>query len=202
VNRACRSIARKHIGLRGPRSEVLQTIIPLLDKPISAEALEIVLLADGYEAVTETWRDHMRWCRPITGSLTGGEHIDAALAGGHGAVLWICNNGPGRRVALRSLAEAGYSPVALRHFAHPYSPSRFCQALMNPISNRADDCYLESVVITHDDNMMEAMEAMEALGAHLATNKLVQVIADETFGQRHETPFLGGTLHLGWALRD
>jgi len=41
------------------------------------------------------------------------------------------------------------------------------------------------------------MEAMEALGAHLATNKLVQVIADEIFGERHETPFLGGTLHLG-----
>lgn len=194
----CRSIARTHIGLRGSRAEILQNIIPLLDKQISAETLEITLLADEYEAVAETWRDIKPWGRPITGHLSGGAHIDTALAAGRGAVLWHCSSGPGSRVALRCLAEAGYPLVSLRSHAHPYSPSRLCQAMLNPIPNCVDNRYLDSVVIVHEDNIAEAMQA---LGEQLAANKLVLVTANGASGQSHESsrdmPFFGGTLRLG-----
>ena len=193
-SRLCRSIARTHIGLRGSRAEKLRNIIPLLDKQISAEALEIILLADEYEAVAETWRDILPWGRPVTGFLTGGAHIDTALTAGRGAVLWHCGSGPGSRVALRCLAEAGYPLVSLRAHDHPYSPSRLCQAVLNPIPNRMDNRYLESVVIVHEDN---AAEAIETLGVHLAANKLVLVTANGAFSHRHDIPFFGGTLRLG-----
>lgn len=198
----CRSIAKTHIGLRGSRAEDLRNIIPLLDTQISSEDLEITLLADEYEAVAETWRDILPWGRPVSGFLSGRTHIDTALAAGRGAVLWHCSSGPGSRVALRCLAEAGYKLVSLRSHDHPYSPSRLCQAMLNPIPNCVDNRYLDSVVIVHEDNRAEAMKA---LGAHLAANKLVLVTAEGASGQTHDLPhdmphdipFFGGTLRLG-----
>jgi lauroyl/myristoyl acyltransferase len=189
----CRSIAKKHIGLRGSRAETLRTIIPLLDQQNSADALEILLLADEYEAVAETWRDYMPWNRPLVARLIGGEHIDAALAAGRGAVLWSCTSGPGSRAALRCLANVGHKLVSLRDHAHPFSNSRFCRTMMNPIPNHVDNRYLDSVVIADEDN---TVLAMEALAKHLAANRVVLVAANGAFGKPHEIPFFGGTLSL------
>jgi hypothetical protein len=123
----CRSIARKHIGLRGSRAATLETILPLLADKISAAELEVALLADEYEAVAETWRHYLPRHRPLVGRLQGRAPLEAALKGGGGAILWHCANGLGRTVALRCLAEDGYPVVALRGPGHPFSRSRFCR---------------------------------------------------------------------------
>jgi amino acid adenylation domain-containing protein len=189
----CRLIARTLMAFRASRETDLKDVIPLLDTPTTAKALETELLAGDYLAIAETWRQHAPWNRPAIAALRGREHIDAAIAAGRGAVLWTCSTGSGSRSMLRSLADAGIPVAQLRGYGHPFSDSRFAMKFLNPVSNRMDDRYVHATVLVHEEN---TIEVMRALGDHLNANGVVQMDANGAFGKPYRFPFFGGTLYL------
>ena len=189
----CRRLAAGLMALRRSRDAHLEDVVPMLTTPTTPSELETAILADGYEAIVETWRDHVPWIRPQITRLRGGAHIEAALAAGRGAVLWNCPTGAGSRPGLRALARAGLPIAQLMGNGHPFSPSRFAMKFLNPLVNRMDDRYVGTTVTVREDN---AVEAMHALGEHLRANGVIRISANGAFGNALDIPFFGGTLHL------
>lgn len=189
----CRTLAQAHIALRGLRSDHLSPAIGLLDSRVTARDIEIGVLASGYEDMAEALREYGPRSRPPAVRLSGREHIDAALATGHGAVLWNFAGRRGSRAAAHCLKAAGAAVIQLRSAVHPLSRSRFGRRVLNPILNRIDDRHLAGHVTIDDDS---AVAAMQELGRHLRSNAVVRLSAHGAGGAPHEMPFLGGTLRL------
>jgi lauroyl/myristoyl acyltransferase len=85
------------------------------------------------------------WSAPV--DLVGREHVDAALAAGRGAVLWVAHFSFNALAAKKAFHEAGFAVSHLSRPEHGFSKSRFGIAFLNPLRVNAELRYLKGRII-------------------------------------------------------
>lgn len=132
------------------------------------------------------------WNAPI--GLDGREHLDAALAAGHGAVLWVAHFCFNALAAKKAMAAAGYRVSHLSRPEHGFSKSRVGIATVNRLRVRAELAHLDGRIVIDRDRPMAATLAAQRL---LKRNGIVSITAGAWEGQRlAKVDLLGGTLEL------
>lgn len=79
--------------------------------------------------------------------IIGREHLDAALAEGKGAVLWVAHFVFAPNVVKIGLHDLGYRVNHLSRPDHGFSSTRFGLRVLNPVRSRFEDKYLESRIV-------------------------------------------------------
>jgi len=125
--------------------------------------------------------------------LTGGEHIDWALAQEAGCIIWVGPTLAGYLVTKKGLYGAGYRVTHLSRMDHGGSESLLGRQL-NTIRVRPEARYLaERVVMGDGDELRRTRDLYDRLRA----NALVSITAVNRFGARMVTSsFLGGEWRL------
>lgn len=134
---------------------------------------------------SEAWRPHV--------VLDGRAHLETALAGGKGAVLWIAPFVYSNIITKMTLADAGYRVTHLSGLRHGLSSSPFAQRALNPIWTGVEDRFLaERVVI----KSAEASSALRQLVRRLQNNRVVSITMGPHGARRHSAPFFNGRITL------
>jgi lauroyl/myristoyl acyltransferase len=126
--------------------------------------------------------------------LEGRSHLDEALSGGRGAVLWIHRFRP--FVHLVALSQAGIRLCRPSAWYHGYfNNSRFGLRYLNPVQARVEDRYGERIVVVEGQ-----LAHLRTLAARLAENRVVGFYADIREQRRSvPVPLLGGVIGLSTA---
>ena len=132
------------------------------------------------------------WNAPI--ELAGREHLDAALAAGRGAVLWVAHFCFNALAAKKALADAGYRAWHMGRPEHGFSKSRLGIATVNRIRVRAELAHLAGRIVIDRGRPMSATLAAQR---ELRRNGIVSITAGAWEGRRLAgVDLLGGTLEL------
>lgn len=123
--------------------------------------------------------------------LEGAAHIDRALAGGRGAILWVANLSFHRLVTKMTLHGAGYRLTHLSNIGHSFSDTRFGIRVLNPVSTVAEGRYLEQRVIRQTKG---ETAALRELVRKLERNGIVSITAPAEAPQGMAVPFLDGVV--------
>ena len=125
--------------------------------------------------------------------LEGGQHLEAALEKGHGAILWVMPTVLQWLVTKRALFEAGYPVHHLSSPYHGFSTTSWLGAqLINPIRTRIEDRYLaERVMLGRDGS---AQSALRRLTTVLRGNGIASIAVAASGARVIAAPFLGGSL--------
>ena len=155
--------------------------------------LELEFRQHGYLEIIELLREHAPggWRVPI--SLSGKEHIDAALAAGKGAILWFCPFMHGDLVFKRGLYEAGYALHHLSALTHGFSDTRFGLHVINPVKTAVEMRYLEERLVLDGK---DSRPTLKALRDRLNANCLVSITAVHTGKRVAHAEMFGGKLRL------
>ena len=120
--------------------------------------------------------------------------IDAALAQGHGVVLWISDFVSAGDVSKIALARAGYRVTHLSRSEHGFTTSAFGIRYLNPLRIRFESAYLAERVVFDRTN---PAPAMSQLIGRLRANGVVSIIASmHEGGTLADLPFLSGRLKI------
>lgn len=126
--------------------------------------------------------------------LEGYEHIDRALAGGRGCVLWVghfCFNSLATKMALH---RAGYALWHVSRPEHGFSKSRFGMACLNPLRIGAETPFLAGRIEIDRASPGNAMLQARQI---LAGNGIVSITAGAWEGRKPvDVDLLGGRLKL------
>jgi lauroyl/myristoyl acyltransferase len=126
-------------------------------------------------------------------SLAGAEHLEAALAAGRGAIIWMTPTVFGPLAGKRALCEAGHRPHHLSHPGHGFSSvSRVARRLINPIRTRVEDRYLAERVMLGEGG--QAHTALRRLGELLRRNAVVSITVGGRGTRVTRATFLHGSL--------
>lgn len=166
-------------GRVSPRPEVLSATVQ--SRLLASELESFVLMARlGRRS---SWDPEIR--------LEGGPHLEAALAKGRGAVLWVHRFQP--FVHFVALSRAGFRVVRLSNPEHGhFSRSRFGIRVLNPFQLRAEAQHCERIVVAPGD-----LVPLRVLSRRLAANEIVAMYADRRAPRAVELPVLGGTVVFG-----
>ncbi len=126
--------------------------------------------------------------------LLGQEHLQHALAAGHGAVLWVAPFIFAPLAAKMTFHHAGYGVSHLSRFAHGYSQSVLGARLLNPIRTGVEDRYLAERVRIGPDHQPQA--ALRILARRLRENRIVSITAGAGGSRVVDVPFLAGQMGL------
>ena len=125
--------------------------------------------------------------------LTGGEHIDRALKGGMGCILWVAPLLYANLVAKKGLHEVGYAVTHLSHADHGVSGSRLGYPLDAVRTRPEERCLAERLVMSDGAELKRTRDLYDRLRA----NALISITAETKWGARMvASPFLGGELRL------
>jgi lauroyl/myristoyl acyltransferase len=123
--------------------------------------------------------------------LEGREHLEAALAEGKGAILWV---GPfvfSDLLTKVALHDGDFEVSHLSRFSHGFSGSRFGERVLNPIRTRVERRYLaERLVI----GRAGAVGALRQLARRLHANRVISISAIGVAHQLYRIPFLNGSI--------
>jgi lauroyl/myristoyl acyltransferase len=125
--------------------------------------------------------------------LRGAEHLRAALAAGHGAVLWVVATSHSRTETKLSLWREGFFTHHLSRSFHGFSRTRFGKAFLNPIRTRIEQRYLASRVVIQDGKTGEALAELDRL---LRANGIVSITMGVEARRLASAPFLAGRLSV------
>ncbi len=126
--------------------------------------------------------------------IEGRQHVEAALASGRGAILWVNEFVGSDLVAKAAAHQAGYAPSHLTRPEHGYSTSRLGIRLLNPIQTRAEDRFLDERVTMQSET---GVAALRTLARKLSDNGVVTITVGADAVRKRSTPFLGGHLTVG-----
>ena len=132
-----------------------------------------------------SWRPDIR--------LVGTAHLQTALEGGGGAILWVTETVFSTLIAKIALHDAGYHAYQLSRSQHGFSMSPFGVRFLNPIWTGVEDRFIADRVVIKGDT---ATDALAILRARMAEN---QVIIITVVAQAHKfvwVPFLRDLLPL------
>lgn len=163
-------------------------------RPDASEADAFDVAAMRSEHHVQILRDcFWGWSPPL--HLTGVEHVDAALADGRGAVLWVAHFCFNALATKKAFHAAGYTVSHMSRPEHGFSKSRFGIAVLNPIRVRTELRYLRGRIII--DRSKPAASVLAA-SKRLAQNEMVSVTAGAWEGARLATVDVGAgcTLQL------
>jgi lauroyl/myristoyl acyltransferase len=126
--------------------------------------------------------------------LEGRDHLDAILARGKGAVLWMAHFAFAGTVVKMGLHGAGYRLAHVSRPEHGFSKTRFGMAVLNPIRTLFENRHLTRRLVYRRE---QPAAAMLAIRDFLAENGVVTMTAGAWEGSRMiEAPFLGGIIRL------
>jgi lauroyl/myristoyl acyltransferase len=133
--------------------------------------------------------------------LEGREHLEAAGAGGRGAVLWTSPFSYADLVTKMAFHAAGIGVSHLSAFSRGFSPnscwtwtrSRFGMKVLSPLRTRIEDRYVRERVVMPLDGGLAYMRALER---RLRAGGVVSIRAGDVGQRTLDLPFLGGTLRL------
>ena len=117
--------------------------------------------ADRRRLYTVAARFTRRWQPDI--ALSGADHLDAALAKGNGALLWMDVFVHSSVIAKRALYQAGYGLHYLSSFLHPTSGSAAAQRLVNPVYVADELAHLSERIVLTENNQVACTRRMLAI---------------------------------------
>lgn len=191
--RLARLLASLHLAARGSGAADLAGHPALDATGFSLAGLERSALAGMYEETLQMLREHRPggWAGSIR--LRGGEHVEAALAKGRGVVLWTASCTYGELIVKKALHAAGHPIMNLRTHVHPYSGTRFGQAILNRVRTSIEDRFLFGSAWLYPGS---PTAALGELRARLRQNGVVSIAAIGAGDNPCRLPCLGGTLKL------
>lgn len=132
-----------------------------------------------------------RW-RP-SASLIGREHIDQALAGGRGVVLFTATFAYKDLMAKAALSAEGFQISHVSKDTHGFSESSFGKRWLNPIYTSAEMQFLrERLVFSGSDTGKTTARVRD----RLKQNAPVMITVTPLGRQVSTRPFLGGSIHI------
>jgi lauroyl/myristoyl acyltransferase len=162
------------------------------DKPGPKEiAAEVV--ANQYELRLQVLRCYRPagWRPSIV--VTGREHLERAMEGGRGAVLWVSHFVFHGLVFEMGMKDCGYELIHVSRLEHGFSKTKYGMAVLNPVRTFIENKYLGKRIILNDKSRLEF--ARDVLG-YLRANELVsmtvgawegkQVMTVPLFGHRYQ----------------
>jgi lauroyl/myristoyl acyltransferase len=136
-------------------------------------------------ALRRSWRPRVR--------LEGIEHIERALSGGRGVVLWVAPTSWHTIATKTAFHVAGVEVSHLSTEEHGFSSSRIGVQFLNPLWVRAEDRFLsERLVMTageRGDALRELIDRVRAGGA-------VSITAGPEGKRANDVPMLAGSIRL------
>jgi lauroyl/myristoyl acyltransferase len=132
--------------------------------------------------------------------LEGEEHIEAALARGKGAILWVAHFCFNTQVTKMALKAGGYRVSHLSRPQHGFSKSQFGMRFLNPLRWNAELQYLDKRIIIVRANPGGSLCEAEAV---LAENRIVSITAGAWEGRQvARGPLLGSCYALATGAPD
>jgi lauroyl/myristoyl acyltransferase len=190
---ARRRLARRTHAAESPARRLAATIGDLLPPAEIARAQEQQATAKILRQV-----QFLRCHRPggwfPEARLVGREHLQGALAGGRGAILWVAPFAFASLVAKLALHQHGVAVCHLSRWFHGVSRSRWGVALLNPIQRRAEDLYLKERITIARGQL--PLAAMRRLRERLTRNETVSITVGHLAAGTVRVPFLKGELEL------
>ena len=192
----CNAMARREIASSpdGGRAIAARIARAIGNDQGSCGPIVVSVRAARHESALQVLRGHMpgRWYPRIV--LEGRYHLDAALARGKGAVLWMAHFAFAGTIVKMAIHAAEYR---LEHFSRPehgFSKTRFGIAVLNPIRTSFENRYLARRIVYQRERPSAASDAVRQL---LAENGVVTMTAGGWEGSRIvEAPFLGSIIRL------
>ncbi|CAN5137809.1 hypothetical protein BH10PSE7_BH10PSE7_40330 [soil metagenome] len=134
------------------------------------------------------------WKRGYEIEVEGAGRVEAALANGRGAVLWLADFVFGSDVARQGLYRIGHPTGHMSRPEHGFSQSAFGVRYLNPIRVRAEDVYVDERIVFQRDRPAAALSIMSD---RLRKNGLVSILACAYEGRSvAETDLFHGKLKL------
>lgn len=152
-----------------------------------------------FEEFLNILRCYRPWRPAPECTLTGEEHLAAALKEGCGAILWIDDFHAYSLISKVALFQAGFRTIHLSHPAHGFSRTRFGMAVINPVKIRAEDRWLAERVFMGLDG---ALVALRTLRKRLRENAIVTITAGPSAHQPVRLKFLEGGVALATGAPD
>lgn len=127
--------------------------------------------------------------------LQGAEHLDAALARGKGAILWVKRSAFSSIETKIAFHRAGYGLCCLsRHDHGGFSLSRFGVRFLNPIRTRIERRNMaEPIVIQYGETKPAKKRMLECL----AENRVLHIVVGPLARRVNQIPIFRGTLGVG-----
>jgi lauroyl/myristoyl acyltransferase len=162
-------------------------------EPAVLDRMPAASLAHRYVARMQGYREYRPdgWRPEI--QVVGAEHIEAALARGHGAVLWVAGFAYSDLVTKKGLHETGYRVSHLTRPIHGISPTRFGIRVLNPVWTRIENRYLAERVTIRDD---DSRSALAILRSRLKENRIVSITVGHQARRIADVDLLSGKLQL------
>lgn len=126
-------------------------------------------------------------------SMQGVSHLEAALAAGRGAILWISPFAFSDTIAKFGLHKVGHPLVHLSRPVHGFSKTKFGLRWLNPIYQRAEKRYLAERVVVHERAPAVALRRLHKV---IANNGVVSITVYSWGTQVVEAPFLNGRIRI------
>jgi len=131
------------------------------------------------------WRPNVR--------LVGKDHVDQALDGGRGVILFTATFAHRDLMAHAAFAEAGFAISHLSKDSHGFSGTRIGKRWLNPIYTSAEERYLrERMVFSGSDTKAVITKLRE----RLRQNAPIMITVTPLGRHVATLPFLGGQIHI------
>lgn len=128
--------------------------------------------------------------------IEGGEHIEAALAEGRGALLWVMPFRYSDLISKIALHRNGYDVSHLSRFNHPGSNTRLGCAFVNPVRTSIEGRHLGERLVIGRDVRIDGRATLEVLSDRLAANRLVTITVGTGGRRTLAVPFLDGEFRV------
>jgi len=131
---------------------------------------------------------------PYEISVEGREHVDEALAGGRGAVIWIADFVFASEVVRQAFHALGHPLTHMIRPEHGFSSTQVGLKYLNPVHRKAGDRYVREYVVFDRDRPDDARQRMEK---RLGENGMISILACAYEGRTLvQSPFMHGRLPL------
>lgn len=163
-------------------------------QPISARRIQLDLITNSYDAeyfLPLRFHRPGHWTPKVR--LSGGEHIEEALAAGSGVILWVYPFLYYSIITKIALARADYPAVHLSRQGHGYSKTRFGIRYLNPIKTKVENLHLAERIVLDREHWTRGLRS---LVRRLQENNVVTITADAHGRKKLPAPLFHGMLHL------
>ncbi len=150
-------------------------------------------LAQKYLSWMYIFACHRPGGRRFESRLTGGEHIDEALEGGRGVVLFTATFIHKDLMAKAALAQAGYEITHLSRDTHGFSETRLGKRWLNPIYTSIETRHLKERLVFSGSNTKAVSTKVRE---RLKQNRPVMITVTPLGRHVSTLPFLHGRIHI------